>query len=96
MHFERGGETHRAVHYWQQVGDNAARRNAYHEAIAALRKGLALLATLPESPERIRRELTLQLALGELLRATGGDGAPEVGEAYTRAYALCQQVGETP
>jgi hypothetical protein len=44
MHFERGGEIPRAVDYWQQAGDNAARRNVHSEAIAALKKGLALLA----------------------------------------------------
>ena len=74
VHFERGGEIPRAVDYWQQAGDNAARRNAHHEAIAALRKALALLATLPESLERTQRELTLQLALAELLRARRGWG----------------------
>ena len=36
------------------------------------RKGLALLATLPESPERTQHELTLQLTLGELLMAAKG------------------------
>jgi predicted ATPase len=96
VHFERGGEIRRAVHYWQQAGENAARRHAYHEAIDAFRKGLALLATLPEDPERTQRELALQLTLGELWGAVKGRMAPEVGEAYTRAYALCQQVGETP
>jgi DNA-binding winged helix-turn-helix (wHTH) protein/predicted ATPase len=96
VHFERGGELPRAVHYWEQAGDNAMRRNAHHEAIAALRKALALLATLPESRERTQRELTLQLSLAELLRATKGVGSPDVGDVYTRAYTLCQQVGETP
>ena len=37
-------------------------------------ESLALLATLPESPERARHELALQLTLGELLRATKGWG----------------------
>ena len=74
VHFERGGETPRAVHYWQHAGDNAVRQNAHHEAIAALRKGLALLATLPDSPARTQRELVLQLTLGELLMATQGHG----------------------
>jgi predicted ATPase len=95
-HCERGGETSQAVYYWQQAGDNAARRNAQHDAIAILSKGLALLATLPESPKRARRELTLQLALGELLRTTKGVGSPDVGTVYSRAYTLCQQTGETP
>ena len=52
VHFERGGEIRQAVHYWQQAGDNAAQRNAYHEAIAAIKNGLTLLATLPDTPER--------------------------------------------
>ena len=94
VHFERGGVVQRAVHYWQQAGANAARRHAYHDAIAALTKGLALLATLPESPERARDELTLLLSLGELLMAAKGLGAPEVGDVYTRAHTLCPQVGE--
>ena len=50
VHFERCGEIEPAVHYWQQVADRAARRNAHHEAIAALHTGLALLATLPDNP----------------------------------------------
>src|SRR5262249_3567251 len=90
------GAVQRAVHYWQQTGENAWRRHAYPEALTALRKGLALLVTLPESPERAQRELTLRLSLGELLIAVKGPAAPEVGGVYTRAHALCHQVGESP
>ena len=96
VHFERGGEVPRAVHYWQQTGANATRRNAHHDAVAALRKGLALLATLPESPERIQRALALHLTLGELLMAAQGMASPAAGEAYSRAHALGQQMGDTP
>jgi predicted ATPase len=96
VHFERGGELPRAVTYWQQAGDTAARRNAPHEALASLTKALALLAMLPDNPERIQYELTLRLALGELLIAVKGWAAPEVQETYTRAYVLGQQVGGTP
>ena len=94
IHFERGGEVERAVRYLQQAADNAARRNAHHEAVAALTKGLALLATLPESPARTQHELTLLLFLGQRLTAERGYGVPEVGESYTRALTLAQQVGE--
>ena len=96
VHFKRGGETLQAVHYWQQAGDNAARRHAPHDAIDLFTKGLALLVTLPESPEWARHELAVQLALGELLRTTQGVGAPDVGKAYSRAYTLCRQMGEMP
>jgi predicted ATPase len=94
VHFERGGEVQRAVHYWQQAGDTATRRHAHREAITALTKGRTLLATLPESPERNRHELALLLILGELLMVAKGLGAPETGEVYTQAHTLCQQVGE--
>jgi predicted ATPase len=96
VHFERGGAVERAVHYWQQAGDNAARRHAHQDAIVAVTKGLALLATLPDSPERTEDELTLLLSLGELLMAVKGPPAPEVGEVYVRAQRLCDQLGETP
>ena len=55
-----------------------------------------MLKPLPDTPERARHELTLQAALGAPLQATKGWAAPEVGQAYTRARELCQQVGETP
>jgi adenylate cyclase len=78
------------------VAQAAARRNAHHEAIAALRTGLALLATSPNSLERTQHELALQLTQGELLMAVKGMGAPEAGDAYSRAHLLCQQLGATP
>jgi DNA-binding winged helix-turn-helix (wHTH) protein/predicted ATPase len=96
VHFERGGEFQRAAHYMQQMGEHAAQRNAPHEAVAIFSKGLELLAALPESPERAQHELTLQLALGEMLITLKGRTAPEVKQAYTRAHVLCQQGGETP
>jgi predicted ATPase len=96
VHCERGGAVQRAVHYWRQAGDNAARRHAHQDAIVAVTKGLALLATLPDSPQRTEDELTLQLTLGELLMAVKGPPAPEVGAVYVRAQRLCDQLGETP
>jgi predicted ATPase len=95
VHFERAGAIQRAVHYWQQTGKNAGWRYAYPEALTALRKGLTLLATVPESPARNQAELRLQLSLGELLTIAKGTAVPEVGEVYTRAYSLCHQLGES-
>ena len=94
LHFERGGEVERAVPYLQQASDTAIRRHAPQEAVAALTKGLAVLATLPESPARAQHELTLLLRLGPRLMAAHGYAVPDVGERYTRALTLAQQVGE--
>jgi predicted ATPase len=94
LHFERGGEVERAVDALQQASDTAIQRHAPHEAVTALTKGLALLATLPESPARAQHELTLLLLLGPRLMAAQGYAVAEVGERYTRALTLAQQVGE--
>ena len=96
MHFERGRDTSRAVTYLQQAAANALRRWAYAEAIGHLRRGLALLPTLPDTRERRQQELAFHLTLGQACIATQGLAAPDVGEAYTRAQALCQQVGDMP
>ena len=82
------------MHYWRQTGENSARRYAYNEAVAAVTKGLALLATLPDSPARTQHELTMLLMLGDLLSATKGIVALEVREVFTQAHTLCHQVGE--
>ena len=66
------------------------------EAISHLRKGLAVLQMLPDTPARLQHELELQTTLGPAWIATKGFGAPEVAQAYTRARELCQQMGETP
>jgi predicted ATPase len=62
------------------------------EALAHLRQGLALLHTLPETPERSRHELLLLIALGASLRATQSFAIPEVQATYTRARQLCQHL----
>jgi predicted ATPase len=66
------------------------------EAISTFTKGLELLKTLPDTPERAQQELRLQVALGTPLIATKGYTALEVETVYSRARALCQQIGETP
>ena len=77
-------------------GGRATQGSAYVEAIRHLTKGLELLKTLPDTPERVQQELTLQLALGDALVTVKGYTAPEVEKTVTRARELCQQLGETP
>jgi predicted ATPase len=94
VHFERSRDYRRAVRYLEQAAGKAIRRSAYQEAIGHLTKGLKLIETLPDTPERAQQELTLQIALGSALMATKGQGVAEIGTVYTRARELCQQVGE--
>src|SRR5207302_3161815 len=69
-------------------------RHGDAEALEPLRRGRALLLTLPDTRERRQQELAFQLTLGQTLIATRSMGVPEVGAAYTRAQALCTQVGD--
>jgi hypothetical protein len=95
MHFERGQDTGRAVYYCGQAAQNAGRRSAYREALTLVSRGLTLSATMADTPQRARHELCLQLILAHLLMATQGPAALEVEHAYSRAYALARQCGET-
>ncbi len=95
-HYSRSGNTQKAIDYLHLAGQQAVQRSANQEAITHLTRGLELLKTLPDKPERIQQELALQVALGPSLQATKGWAAPEVEHAYSRALELCQQLGETP
>src|SRR5262249_44310772 len=95
-HYTEAGLIEQAIPCWQKAGERATQRSAYVEAVAHLTKGLEVLKTLPDTPERVQQELTLQLALGAALFTVKGYAAPEVQQTVTRARALCQQLGETP
>ena len=57
-----------SAHY-QRAGERATQRSAHEEAIGHLRRALDLVATLPETRERHRRELGLRMAIGVPLAA---------------------------
>ena len=89
------GLAERAIPYWRRAGELAAGRSANVEAIAHLSKGLELIGTLPDAPEQLDEELALLLAIGGPLIATKGYAAPEVEHTYSRAWALCDQLGRS-
>jgi predicted ATPase/DNA-binding winged helix-turn-helix (wHTH) protein len=92
MHFEQAADAPRAVRYLHQAALNALHRSAYREAIVVSRRGLELLATLPDTDELAHQELRLQLTLGVPLIATEGYAAPEVGRLYQNARGLCERL----
>src|SRR5262249_19151316 len=96
QHYTAAGCTEPAVPYWQRAGQQASDRSAHLEAVSHFTTGIELLKTLPETPEHTHHALTLHIALGAALQIAKGYAVPEVEHAYTQAYALCQQVGETP
>jgi DNA-binding SARP family transcriptional activator/predicted ATPase len=94
LHFQRARITEKAIHYLCRAGERAVQLCAYQEALTHLTRGLDLLETLPESPERAQQELALQLALGGAWLGPAGYG-PETQDAFARAGELCRQLGKT-
>jgi predicted ATPase len=95
-HYAAAGFAAPAIDYYRRAADRAMVASANAEAIAHLAKGLELIDSLPESPERISREIDFRLALGSPLTAIRGYGSVEAQAAYTRAKELCAGAGETP
>jgi len=90
-HLTAAGKIERAVDQWLKAGRHAGSRSAYLEAIAHLERGLDLLQSLPESPDRDGCEIDLQLALaGCRLTAKGAAAAKP---PYMRAFDLAESSG---
>ena len=93
-HYSEAGLTAHAVPYWQAAGQRALQRYANHEAANHAKRGLELLSTLPETPQRAKQELSLQILLGPALSCVHGPQAVE--HIYARACELARHVGSTP
>ena len=83
-----------AIPYWHAAGQRALQRFANLEAANHARRGLEMLATLPDSPQRAKQELALQLLLGPSLSPVSGPHSVE--HIYARALELAREVGGTP
>jgi predicted ATPase len=84
----------RAIPHHQCAAAKALRRSASAEASEHLRRALDAVGLIADKVERAKIEVELRVALGATLMTTRGFGAPEVLDAYSRAEALCDRVGE--
>jgi tetratricopeptide (TPR) repeat protein len=87
-HCEQAGLGEKAIDYLLSAARQAWGRSMLAEAVALLRRGLALVPGLPDSDWRREREFDLQIALAQVLISTQGWTAREVGEASARAREL--------
>ena len=74
MLFDEARKPSRAADYFLLAAQNAAQLFAHHEVVMLARRGLSMLAKLPDTPERARKEITSQITLGPALIATKGQG----------------------
>jgi predicted ATPase len=95
-HYQEAGNHQLAIGCWFESGQRALAHSANIEAIANFRKALQLLNALPETPERTKQEVDIQLALGIPLIAVQGYASAETREAFLRARTLCLRLGNIP
>ncbi len=90
-HFEEAGLAGPACDYRMRAGDRAVSRSAYKEAIAHFSVGLKLAESMPQSADRMRRQLDFLVKLVPALMVARGLGSAEAEDACRRAA----EIGET-
>jgi class 3 adenylate cyclase/tetratricopeptide (TPR) repeat protein len=91
-HAVAAGQIECAISYLHDAGAGALRLGANAEAVAHLSKGLTILRTLPEGPDRDDRELNLLMTRGPGIIAVKGYAADDIEPAYQRALALSESL----
>ena len=92
-HYEQAGLAVKAIEQLHLAAKQAMRLGAYREAVADLQRGLTLLGSMPESPERAQRELRLRMALSGLLAPVYGVGDNTRADTVAPAVALGRRAG---
>jgi tetratricopeptide (TPR) repeat protein len=90
-HWSEAGAHERAVALWQRAGRRAIERSAHAEAIRHLERARESLDTLPDTDERARRAIVLDLLLSNSIAATRGYGA--LGPVSIRLCELAERAG---
>ena len=92
--FEAARNWSPASEHYLIAAQNAAAVFANQESTELAQRGLAVLRLLPDTSERARQELKLQMTLGPSLMAGRGFAAPEVEQAFVRAAELSLQLDD--
>jgi class 3 adenylate cyclase/predicted ATPase len=93
-HLAQAGRLEEAIAFLRKAGERAVLRSANVEAIRHLQKGLDLLQMLPESSEREKVQLGIDVILGQALIAGRGYAAPETKDVLLRAKGLFHHLTE--
>ena len=94
QHAEAAGLLEKALDYWERAGTEAIARPAYKEAIAHFGAAIRLCQKIGDHRASRRREVQLQVQLGQALIAQLGYQAPATMAAFERALELAEGIGE--
>jgi class 3 adenylate cyclase/tetratricopeptide (TPR) repeat protein len=93
-HYGMAGNAEFAALYWLSGGRRARSRSANLEAIFQFQKALEFLELLPSSPERLSKELEIQLLLGLCFIGLRGYSSDDTRKSFERARILSVEIGE--
>ncbi len=94
-HFAEAGMPDKAVTYYLKAADQATGRFALAEMVSHLRNALRQLELLPDSIDKRRRELPIQVALGRVLIDHEGSGTEGVRTTFEDALQICLELDDT-
>ena len=94
LHFQRGHDDARAVHYLRLSATQALRRNAHREAVGHITTALHLIRRRPDLPDALATELRLERMLAPAVLLTQGFRSTEAERAYLRSRELSEQLGD--
>jgi class 3 adenylate cyclase/tetratricopeptide (TPR) repeat protein len=92
-HWTEAGEIEPAIAEWSRAGNLAQARSAFREAQDDYERAMALVTSMPKSPERDVRELDLAQSVVGVLYITEGFAATETKDAIERVAALAEKGG---
>jgi predicted ATPase/class 3 adenylate cyclase/DNA-binding response OmpR family regulator len=93
-HFRQAGNPIKSANYLLVAAQRALLSSASAETLAHLTLARELITSLPESSERLRLQLQLEVTFARTLLATSGYTDPETRAAYRRARQCCEALGD--
>ena len=92
-HYTEAHLIDRALAYWRQAAERAAKRLAYIEALGHVDAAVKLVAALPESTERDEWELSFLAIEGPSRMALDGWDSPPAKLLYEKAREVAERLG---
>jgi tetratricopeptide (TPR) repeat protein len=93
-HYGRSNNIAKAARYARLAGQRAYFRSDLEEAVRRLRTAQELLSKLPQTGERDRQEIPVQLLIGICSTFLEGAGSDQSLAAYKRALELSERTGD--
>ncbi len=95
LHWEKSGDTAKAIQYWQQSAQRNLTLFAISESIDQCEHALELSEQIASKNDKTRLQLAIYTTLGPALMNRYGYADERAGKAYGKALALSKQLNDT-